>query len=72
MKIQNPNFADPLAAWVAANKAAVQAWLAAPAQAAMREISFDYIRANVPSMAGKKDGELAEICKALGLVVVSQ
>lgn len=69
MKIINPAYVDPIAAWVDANKANVQTWLSAEPRKSMREITFDYIRANAAGMAGKTDGELAELCKALGIEV---
>jgi hypothetical protein len=69
MIVINPNYVSPVAAWAAANKNGVNAWLAAAPQSGMSVISFDYIRANAAGMATKTDGELAELCKALGLVV---
>lgn len=71
MKLLNPAHVDPITTWVNNNKANVQAWLAAAPQKDMREISFDYVRANAAGMAGKSDGELAEICKACGITVVA-
>ena len=70
MRLVNPFFVSPVAAWVAANKAAVGAWLAAAPRSAMAEITFDYIRANAAGMAGKSNGDLAEMCRALGLTVI--
>lgn len=69
MKIRNPVFADPIAAYVAANKTAIQTWLNnRPATA--RYITADEIRAAFPAKAAfLTDGTIAEIAKALGLSV---
>lgn len=69
MKIKNPKFADPVAAYVAANKTAIQTWINnQPADA--RNITAEEIRAAFPTQAAKlTDGTIAEIAKALGLEV---
>jgi hypothetical protein len=69
MKIANPKFVDPIAAYVAANKTAIQTWINnRPTDA--RYITADEIRAAFPAQAAfLTDGTIAEICKALGLTV---
>jgi AraC-like DNA-binding protein len=71
MKILNPHYSDPLIAWANANKDAVNNWLASAPRLGMKEISFDYIRANVAAAAGKSDGELAQLFQLLGITVTA-
>lgn len=69
MRILNPKFADPIAAYVTANKTAIQTWINNRPTAA-RYITADEIRAAFPAQAAfLTDGTIAEICAALGLRV---
>lgn len=70
MKIQNPNYADPVRAYVAAKKNAIQTWLASlPTD--KQFITPAEIRAQFPGEAAKlTDGTIAEICKVIGLAVI--
>lgn len=69
MKIHNPNFADPVTAYVSAKKSAIQTWLAGlPAD--KQFITPAEIRAQFPGEAVKlTDGTIAEIAKVIGLKV---
>lgn len=70
MMIKNPNFADPVAAYVESRKTAIQNFLAAQ-PADKRFITADEIRASFPAEAAKlTDGTIAEICRVLGLKIV--
>lgn len=73
-KLHNPHYADPVAAWAEANKAAVDSWLAAPAQAALERIDFAALRAAFPALTGPGgeplgDGLIAVLLGALGIEV---
>ncbi len=65
MKIINPSYADPMATFVAANKAAVLAYLQSkPGQAFF---TSDELRTQFPALASNlTDGVVEEICKAIG------
>lgn len=69
MKIKNPAFADPVDAYVAAKKTAINTWLAShPTN--KQFITADEIRAAFPAEAAfLTDGTIAEIAKALGMQV---
>lgn len=70
-KLKNPNYVSPVAAIVANRKAGIGTYLAN--NAALAEISFDKIRADFPALtaAGElTDGNIAEICKSLGIDVL--
>lgn len=69
MRVVNPAYADPVAAYVAAKKTAISNWLASlPTN--KQFITADEIRAAFPSEAAfLTDGTIAEIAKALGLSV---
>ncbi len=67
MKIRNPSYVSPVAAFVAANKDAISVWLAGKGEF----VTADDIRAAFPTKAAQlTDGMIAEICNALGLVIV--
>lgn len=69
MRIKNPNFADPVAAYVAGKKNAIGTWLAGQ-PANKRFITPADIRAQFPADADRlTDGTIAELCKALGLSI---
>lgn len=69
MKIRNPNFADPVAAFVASKKGAIQAWIATR-PATEQFITAEQLRAKFPDDADKlTDGMIEEIARALGLGV---
>lgn len=68
MKIRNPNYIDPVATFVAANKAAMQSWLAG--QSGKEFVLPAEIRAAFPALADKlTDGMIHEIARALALEV---
>ena len=72
MRLRNPTFVDPITTFANTNKAAIQAWLSAPAQVIKREITFDEIRAAFPALAAQlTDGTIAEICQVLGIQVIN-
>lgn len=69
MKIKNPLFVDPVTAYVASRKTAIQNFLAAQ-PTDKRHITADEIRAAFPAEAAKlTDGTIAEICRVIGLEV---
>jgi hypothetical protein len=77
-KVRNPYYVDPLAAWAEARKAAFDAWLQEPAQAALRDVPFDAIRAAFPNEpdpitgeAPLSDGSIHAVLRLLGYEVVS-
>lgn len=69
MKIKNPNYIDPVNAYVAAKKGAINTWLAGrPTN--QQFITPAEIRAQFPAEADSlTDGTIAEICKAIGLTI---
>lgn len=69
MKLKNPKYASPVAAFVGAKKSAVLLWINAR-PASQENITADEIRAAFPAEAATlTDGMIAEIAAALGLSV---
>jgi hypothetical protein len=75
-RVKNPHYVSPVATYEAANKAAFEAWLGAPEQAAKPFVTFDDIRAGFPNAVdpvnGAKpltDGTIATVLAELGYEV---
>ncbi len=72
LKIINPGYVDSTETFIAANKAAVQAWVNALPNT-KRVADFAEIRAALPALASKlTDGMLAEILVRVGVLVVDE
>lgn len=69
MRIENPNFVDPVTVYVTEKKAAINTWLAS-LPTSQRYITATEIRSAFPTEAEfLSDGTIAEIAKVLGLNV---
>lgn len=70
MKIKNPDYVDPVAVLVTANKAAFRAVF--KSRLTDSHLTFEELRAALPPGLADKltDGVIDEICKSLGLEIV--